>query len=181
MTPQELENIKYPIGKYEFPGDVTNTEINAWIEVLDEFPGKLDELVRPLSDVQLNTPYRLQGWTIRQLVHHIADSHMNALLRFKWTLTEKKPTIKAYDQVAFSLLADSLWAPVDISLDFIQVLHSKWIFLLDRMNHKDFEREFIHPETQETIKLTWLLGHYAWHSEHHYAHIETILKKKGWI
>lgn len=181
MTSEELDKIKYPLGKYKFPDAVSDELIEEWIGVLDEFPNRLTELVRPLSSVQLNTPYRLKGWTIRQLVHHIADSHMNALLRFKWTLTEKTPTIKAYDQNAFSLLDDSLWGPVDLSLDFLAALHAKWVFLLDRMERVHFEREFIHPETNERIKLIWMLGHYSWHSRHHYAHIENILQKKGWI
>ncbi|MCP9201233.1 putative metal-dependent hydrolase [Gramella sp. GC03-9] len=181
MTSEELDKIRYPIGKFEFPDNVTDFQVEQWIDILEEFPGKLNRLVRPLSSVQLNTPYRLQGWTIRQLVHHIADSHTNALLRFKWTLTEKTPTIKAYDQNAFALLDDSIWAPAELSLDFLMTLHAKWVFLLDRLDRPSLEKEFLHPETREKVKLIWLLGHYAWHSRHHYAHIENILIKKGWI
>ncbi|MCG9971072.1 YfiT family bacillithiol transferase [Christiangramia crocea] len=180
MTTEELQNLKYPIGKYEFPDDISQSVIENWIQTIEELPGKLNRLIRPLDNEQLDTPYRTDGWTIRQLVHHIADSHMNAILRFKWALTEDTPTIKAYDQDLFAKLDDSLSAPVEFSLDFLSGLHAKWVFLLKSLRTSDFEKKFVHPETGKEISLLWLLGMYAWHSQHHYAHIENILIKKGW-
>lgn len=179
MTTAELEKLKYPIGKYEFPRQVSQSNIENWIEVIAELPQKLNKLIRPLNEEQLATRYRPGGWTIRQLVHHIADSHMNALLRFKWTLTEDTPTIKAYDQDLFVQLDDSLSAPVEYSLDFLTGLHAKWVFLLKNLKPSDFEKKFVHPETGKEIGLLKLLGMYAWHSAHHYAHIENIINKKG--
>ena len=178
MTSEELDRLRYPIGKYEFPDDVSQSVIENWIQTIEELPEKLEKAIRPLDDDQLDTPYRTDGWTIRQLVHHIADSHMNALLRFKWTLTEDTPTIKAYDQDLFAKLEDSISAPVEYSLDFLKGLHAKWTFLLKSLKSQDLDRKFIHPETGQEVSLVKLLGMYAWHSEHHYAHIENILKKK---
>ncbi len=181
MSKEELQKLKYPIGKYEFPDDVSPSLIKNWIQILEDLPGRLDKIIRPLNNEQLDTSYRTDGWTIRQLVHHIADSHMNALLRFKWTLTEDTPTIKAYDQDLFAKLKDSNLAPVEYSLEFLKGLHARWVFLLKRLSDSDFEKKFVHPETGNEVKLLKLLGMYSWHSEHHYAHIENILKKKGWI
>lgn len=180
MTTEELEKLKYPIGKYEFPVDVSPSDIEGWIDTIAQLPGKLNKIVKPLNNEQLDTPYRPGGWTIRQLFHHIADSHMNALLRFKWTLTENTPTIKAYDQDSFAQLEDSLSAPVEDSLDFLSGLHAKWVFLLKSLKPSDFEKKFVHPETGKEIGLLRLLGMYAWHTRHHYAHIENILYEKGW-
>ncbi|MGA8855373.1 MAG: putative metal-dependent hydrolase, partial [Christiangramia sp.] len=126
MTIEEIEELKYPIGKSEIPEEISSADIQKWISDISELPGKLKEDVNTLSKEQLDTPYRPEGWTLKQLIHHIADSHMSALLRFKWALTEDEPTIKAYDEKAFAELYDSKLAPVEISLDFISALHGKW-------------------------------------------------------
>jgi len=177
---KELELLKYPIGKFEVPEVITSEEIKKWITDINELPIKLNKAVTPLSKKQLDTPYRPEGWTLKQLIHHIADSHMNGLLRFKWALTEDEPTIKAYDEKAFANLYDSKLAPVEISLDFIKALHAKWVILLENMSAADFEKSFVHPQTGSRFKLKEILGHYSWHGRHHFAHLEDLLKRKGW-
>ena len=177
---EEIEQLKYPIGKFDIPQHITSEEIKKWITDISELPEKLNKAVRSLSKEQLDTPYRPEGWTLKQLVHHIADSHMSALLRFKWSLTEDEPTIKAYDEKAFADLYDSKFTPVEISLNFISALHAKWLILLENMSATDFERSFVHPQTGSRFKLKEILGHYSWHGKHHYAHLENLLKRKGW-
>ncbi len=180
MTIEEIEELKYPIGKSEIPEEISSADIQKWISDISELPGKLKEDVSTLSKEQLDTPYRPEGWTLKQLIHHIADSHMSALLRFKWALTEDEPTIKAYDEKAFAELYDSKLAPVEISLDFISALHGKWVILLENMSNADFEKTFVHPESGHRFTLKEILAHYSWHSRHHYAHLHNLLKRKGW-
>ncbi len=181
MTTDELEALKYPIGKDEIPEEITSVEINEWIDDISELPQKLKEDVNKITKKQLDTPYRPEGWTLKQLIHHIADSHMSAFLRFKWALTEDEPTIKAYDEKAFAELYDSRLAPVEISLDFISALHGKWVILLENMSTDDFDKTFVHPETGQRYTLKESLGHYSWHGRHHYAHMHNLLKRKGWL
>lgn len=180
MTTEEFEALKYPIGKEEIPEKITVEHIQKWISDISQLPAKLRASVSKLSKEQLDTPYRPDGWTLKQLIHHIADSHMSALLRFKWALTEDEPTIKAYDEKSFAELYDSKLAPVQISIDFITALHGKWVILLENMSNSDFERTFVHPETGYRYTLKESLGHYSWHGRHHYAHLHNLLKRKGW-
>lgn len=180
MTKQDLERLKFPIGKFKFPEEVSQSTIENWISDIETLPKKLIDLVEPLTETQLDTPYRPEGWKVKQLVHHMADSHTHAFIRFKWTLTEDTPTIKAYDQNRFAELPDSLSAPVSISLDYLKTLHSKWVFLLKNMKREDFDKCFIHPETGKEVSLLFCLGMYAWHGNHHYAHIANLVKEKGW-
>ncbi|QYA25642.1 putative metal-dependent hydrolase [Gramella sp. MT6] len=181
MTTDDLEALKYPIGKDEIPEEITSVEINEWIDDISELPQKLKEDVNKITKKQLDTPYRPEGWTLKQLIHHIADSHMSAFLRFKWALTEDEPTIKAYDEKAFAELYDSRLAPVEISLDFISALHGKWVILLENMSTDDFDKTFVHSETGQRYTLKESLGHYSWHGRHHYAHMHNLLKRKGWL
>lgn len=178
---EELEKLKYPIGKPEIPEKISSENIQQWITDISELPGKLNKAVKPLSKEQLDTRYRPEGWSLKQLVHHIVDSHMSALLRFKWALTEDEPTIKAYNEKAFAELYDSKLAPVEISLDFISALHGRWVILLENMSNSDFEKTFVHPDTGHRFTLKESLAHYSWHSKHHYAHLHNLLKRKGWI
>jgi len=183
MTTEEqekLEALKYPIGKFENPMDISSEDIKKWITDISELPEKLNKTVRPLSKEQLDTPYRPDGWTLKQLVHHIADSHMSALLRFKWALTEDEPTIKAYDEKAFANLYDSKLVPVETSLDFINALHGKWVILMENMSVSDFEKTFVHPQSGSRFKLKEILSHYSWHTRHHFAHVDNLKKRKGW-
>ena len=180
-TEEDLETLRYPIGKEKIPEKITSVEIQKWITDISELPEKLKNAVGKLTKDQLDTPYRPEGWTLKQLIHHIGDSHMSALLRFKWALTEDEPTIKAYDEKAFAELYDSKLSPVVISLDLISALHGKWVILLENMSNTEFEKTYVHPETGYRSTLKESLGHYSWHSRHHYAHLENLLKRKGWF
>jgi len=180
LNNQPLENLKYPIGKANLPSSITSDHIKAWILILEEFPQKLSELVQNLNDDQLDTPYREGGWTLRQVVHHVADSHHHSYIRFKWTLTEDKPTIKAYFEARWAELHDSQSAPIALSLNALSTTHAKLVYFLKGLTSKDLEQEFIHPETNEDVSLKKNIGIYAWHSQHHYAHIENLMKRKGW-
>ncbi|MBV6647055.1 MAG: putative metal-dependent hydrolase [Cyclobacteriaceae bacterium] len=178
---KELEKLKYPIGKFTKPRLITPSIMNMWITTIRTFPQQLRGLIEGLSEEQLNTPYRPKGWTIRQVVHHVGDSHLNSYIRFKWTLTEDKPIIKAYDEAAWAELHDTLEAPISIGLDFLNALHAKWTYLLESLDEAQLNRVFIHPETHKEVSLKLNIGLYDWHCRHHYAHIENLLKTKNWI
>ena len=176
----DIEKLKYPIGKFDPPSNYTPEKLEGWISILEHFPNRFSNLVSNLSDGQLNTPYRPEGWTVRQVVHHVYDSHHNAYSRFKWTLTEDTPTIKAYDEKDWANLFDAKNAPITLSLSAIAALHAKWVYLLKGLSVDDFQREFIHPDGYRNLSLAYTTGMYAWHSNHHYAHIENLLKREGW-
>lgn len=176
----DIEKLKYPIGKFEVPSNITPEILAAWASIIEHFPNRLSSLVSSLEDSQLNTPYRPEGWTVRQVVHHLHDSHHNAYTRFKWALTEETPHIKAYDEKAWANLFDSKVAPIDISLNSLAALHAKWAYLLKGLSFANFEREFIHPDGNQPMSLSYTTGMYAWHSNHHYAHIKNLLKRESW-
>lgn len=173
-----MEELKYPIGKEQIPKDPSDEEINNWIDQIETLPEILEEAVTGLSDKQLDTPYRKNGWTIRQVVHHIADSHINGYTRIKLALTEEKPTIKPYQQERWAVLSDSS-LPIEASLKLIQGLHQRWSYLLKSLDKNQLNRELYHPESGAVI-LKHLIGHYAWHGNHHLAHITTLKKRKNW-
>ncbi len=175
------DELRYPIGKVKLPEVITPKHIKAWISILEETPEKLKYLVRNLNEKQLDTPYRDGGWTIRQVLHHLVDSHMNSYIRFKWTLTEEEPVIKAYFEERWADLADTKDAPVDLALQALEALHAKWTYLLQGLNPDQLKRCFIHPESNSKVSLEQNIGIYAWHSEHHIAHIEQLMKRQGWI
>ena len=181
MEESTLEKLKYPIGHFVLPGQIDKVQLADWIARLEALPVALDDLVRELSAEQLNTPYRPGGWTVRQLLHHIADSHHNCYMRFKWALTEDRPIIKAYDEKAWASLFDSRTAPVELSLTHLKAVHAKLVFLLRGLARKDLDRTFIHPETQAETSLAETIGRYAWHGSHHYTHIRNLLLREGWI
>lgn len=181
MTNTELEQLKYPIGKFDCPNNITEEQIESWISILEHFPNRLENLVMDLTDKQLGTPYRPDGWTIRQVVHHLSDSHHHSYTRFKWALTEEKPVIKAYNEQDWAELQDAKTAPIEMSLQHLRAIHYKLVYLLKSLTQDDLNRYFIHPETNEEVILKQNIGIYAWHSNHHYAHIENLLKRKGWI
>ncbi|MGH1387167.1 YfiT family bacillithiol transferase [Kordia sp.] len=176
----DLEKLKYPIGKPEIPEIITATHISSWIEVLEVFPKRLQDLVENLSSAQLNTCYRPGGWTIRQVIHHVADSHHNSYTRFKWTLTEDKPLIKAYYEDRWAELFDSKSAPINLSIDTIKALHAKWVYFLKGLSMADLEQVFIHPDGNEEVTLKENIGIYAWHCNHHYEHINQLLIRENW-
>lgn len=174
------EHLKYPIGKANIPAEITETDIHKWIKIIDSLPKKIRLLTQNLSDEQLDTPYRPDGWSIRQVVHHVVDSHTNSYIRFKWALTENKPVIKAYDEVKWAELTD-YQAPIELSLTALESLHAKWVYLLRGLSPEDLKRVFVHPESQKEISLEKNIGIYAWHSKHHYSHIANLLMNKGWL
>jgi radical SAM superfamily enzyme YgiQ (UPF0313 family) len=176
----DLEKLKYPIGKPQIPSTITSKYVLDWITILEDFPNRLESLVENLSSTQLDTQYRPEGWTIRQVIHHVADSHHNSYTRFKWTLTENKPVIKTYYEDRWAELFDSKSAPIKLSLDSIKALHAKWTYFLKGLQMSDLEQIFIHPEGNEEVSLKENIGIYAWHCNHHYAHIEELMIRKGW-
>lgn len=168
---------RYPIGRFQAPEASTPTERQAWLEALREAPQQLRDAVDGLTDAELDTPYREQGWSPRQIVHHVADSHVHSYIRFKWTLTEAAPTIKAYDQDAWALTPENA-GPVEPSLALIDALHRRWIDLLERLGEDDWQRSFVHPESGRHIPLYRNLALYAWHGRHHAAQIERLRKRQ---
>ncbi|HBC04035.1 MAG TPA: putative metal-dependent hydrolase [Aequorivita sp.] len=176
----DLEKLKYPIGKFDCPSNITAEIQQAWISILEHFPNRLNNLVSNLSEDQLNTPYRPGGWTVRQTIHHVYDSHHNAYNRFKWALTEALPTIKVYDEKAWAETAEAKKAPIELSLAALNSLHAKWVYLIKGLSHEQLLREFHHPDRNRNYTLAETVGSYAWHSNHHYAHIENLLKREGW-
>ena len=169
----------YPIGKFEMPKQITPALRQKAIDEIASTPEKMRAAVKGLNDAQLDTPYREGGWTVRQLVHHVPDSHLNAYVRLKLALTENKPTIKPYDQDAWSKLADSKSTPIDVSLALLSSVHDRWDRIWRSLKPEHFARPLIHPESGERT-VDWLLFLYAWHGKHHTAHITELRKKKGW-
>ena len=174
----ELDDLRYPIGRFARP-DSSEPAVRAeQISALRLLPGNLQTAVSGLSHAQMDTPYREGGWTVRQLVHHIADSHANAYVRTKLALTEDWPTIKTYDEAAWARLTDSA-LPVDGSLAMIAALHERWVTLLESLTEDDFHKGYNHPELGRQ-ELTAVLAVYAWHSRHHTAHITNLRKRMSW-
>lgn len=180
MENNQLEQLRYPIGKFEVPSTITKEQLKEWISVLEHLPQSLYDLVAPLSNIQLETPYRPGGWTVRQLVHHISDSHHNSYIRFKWALTEDNPVIKPYDEKAWANLFDTKTAPIQMSLDHLKAVHAKLVYLLKGLSADDLQRKFIHPDGNAESTLEVNIGRYAWHSNHHYAHIANLAQREGW-
>jgi uncharacterized damage-inducible protein DinB len=170
---------RYPIGKYE-QKPFSAKQKQDWINDIRLLPQALENAVLNLDEAQLNTPYREGGWTVKQVVHHVADSHMNAYCRFKLALTEDNPTIKPYQEHLWAELPDTKNLPINISLTLLHALHARWIEILVNMKDEDFNRTAVHPEYQKTLTLWYFLGMYAWHSRHHTAHITTLREKKNW-
>ena len=174
-----MEHLKYPIGHYEPVKNPAASTLESWILDIENFPEKLSELVVGLTSTQLNWQYRPKGWTIKQVVHHCADSHLNSILRFKLALTEDKPTIRPYFEDRWAQLEDGQHEDISISLQFITSLHAKWVALLNTLSKEDLQREYVHPEHGKIFNLAETIGSYAWHGNHHLAHIKNALKYKG--
>jgi DinB family protein len=174
-----IPDIRYPVGRFEYDGDSSREAINRSIMDIVALPDRLRAAVGGLNDDQLNTPYREGGWTPREVVHHVPDSHMNAYVRFKLALTEDAPTIKPYDEAAWTRLGDVNTVPIDVSLALTDVLHTRWVALLDSMSAADFHRTYVHPEHQRAVPLHEAVAMYAWHGRHHTAHIMSLRERKG--
>lgn len=180
MTEQEYEKLRYPIGKFSKPSIITPDILEKIISDIDTFPSRLKNETMHLSDEQLDTPYRPDGWTIRQVVHHCADSHMNAYIRLKLALTEVRPTIKTYEENLWAQLNDSFKMPVSVSLHILEGLHARWVFLLKSLSDTDIKRTFYHPVQGRDVVLEDNIALYAWHCNHHLVHITTLKQNRGW-
>jgi hypothetical protein len=169
-----LEQLQYPVGKFS-PKELYSTEeIQSCIHSIEVVPLKIEEVFKKLSLAQLDTPYRPGGWTARQVLHHLPDSHMNAYIRFKWTLTEDTPTIKAYNEKAWAETYEIKEDPA-LSVTLLKALHPKWVTLLYSLQPEDLSKSFIHPESGKHFRLDRLIAMYAWHGEHHLGHLRLIL------
>ena len=174
------ESLRYPIGRFSPPAEVTSQDRENFLNEIEQLPATMREVVAGLTDEQLDTPYREGGWTLRQVVHHVPDSHANSYIRYRWTLTEDQPTIKAYYEDRWGELPDASSAPIEPSLQLLEALHQRWLLLLRAMTDEDYARSFIHPETNKTIRLDTMLALYAWHGKHHVAHIRSLKDRMGW-
>jgi uncharacterized damage-inducible protein DinB len=171
-------DLQYPIGRFEWRGS-SEDERRRYLDEIEQAPAHLRAAVAGLSNEQLDTPYRAGGWTVRQVVHHLPDSHLNSYTRFRLALTEDEPTIKPYDEGRWAELTDARTAPVEISLAFLEALHSRWVLLLRSLSPADFARRFRHPE-MGTVSLDEYLALYAWHGRHHVAHVTSLRERMGW-
>ena len=171
----EIDPLKYPVGLFLKPEAITAEHLTAWIATIAEFPQKIAALTETLTEETLTKTYRPDGWTIRQLVHHCADSHMNAFIRFKLALTEETPKIKPYFEDKWAELPDTVTTPIKASLKLIEGLHTRWAILIQLLYSEDLERIYIHPEHAKQFTLAETIGMYDWHCRHHLAHIKNAL------
>ncbi|HEY3040893.1 MAG TPA: putative metal-dependent hydrolase [Pyrinomonadaceae bacterium] len=172
-------DLRYPVGPFEFAGTLSNGQRQTLIDQIAETPEKMRAAVEGLSDEQLNTPYRPEGWTVRQVVHHVPESHMNSYVRFKLAVTEEEPTIKPYFEDRWAQLDDANAAPVGLSLNLLDALHERWVWFLRSLKEADFQRTFRHPELG-VVSLDKNLALYGWHGRHHVAHITSLRERMGW-
>ncbi len=175
----ELEKLKYPIGKFQKPENISKEIISKWIIEIKEFPERMKKEVVDLSETDLKMIYRPDGWSIKQVVHHCADSHMNAFIRHKLCLTENNPTIKPYAENLWAMQSDVEKVSIASSLMILQGVHLRWSVLLESLSEKDFAKTFVHPEHNKVFKLEESIGQYAWHGNHHLEHIKQAKKHKG--
>lgn len=171
---------RYPIGPFQRRDELSEDERRTMLDHIAATPARMREAVAGLSDEQLDTPYREGGWTARQVVHHVPDSHLNAYCRLKLALTENEPTIRPYDEDTWARLADSRETPVEVSLTLLESLHARWMTLFRSMKPEDFRRTFRHPEHGGIQTLDWLVAMYAWHGRHHVGHITSLRERMGW-
>jgi hypothetical protein len=171
-------DLRYPVGPFS-PATETPDVITASINDIEAMPTTLRAAVQGLSDPQLDTPYRPGGWTVRQVVHHVADSHMNGMIRTKLALTESNPAIKPYDEEAWALLADAR-LPIDVSLTIVDAVHLRWARVLRSLTPEQLQRTFVHPQRGQTMTIGYQIQDYGWHSRHHVAHITALRQREGW-
>ena len=177
-------DLQYPVGKFAWTRSgegllASEAERQQWLAEIEEMPARLRAAIAGLTEAQLDTPYRPEGWTVRQVVHHLADSHLNSYVRFRLALTEDEPTIKPYEQQLWANLTDARTAAVEISLSLVDTLHQRWVLLLRSLKPQDFARAFKHPELGR-VTLERNLALYAWHGKHHVAHITSLRQRSGW-
>jgi uncharacterized damage-inducible protein DinB len=173
------EDLSYPVGRFEWDGERTSARREQLIDEIADAPRQLRRAVEGLNDEQLDTPYRPGGWTVRQVIHHLPDSHMNGFTRVKLALTEETPTIKPYDEASFAKLADARDTPSEVSLALLDALHARWVVLWRSLADADYARAFNHPETG-LVPLDKQLALYAWHGRHHVAHVTRLRERMNW-
>lgn len=173
------EELKYPIGKYEAK-PFSQVQLDEWLLDIETLPLHIEHAITNLDEAQLDTAYREGGWTVRQLVHHMADSHMNAYIRFKLGLTEDNPTIKPYEEKLWAEMIDTKVVPINISITILHAVHRRWQVILENISTEQWNRTVFHPEHKKEMTLWFLLGLYAWHSKHHTAHITRLRERMGW-
>lgn len=176
-----MSDLRYPVGEFQRPtAELSGTDRATMIDQIAQTPANFRAAVKGLNEMQLNSPYRPGGWTVRQVVHHVADSHMNAYIRFKLALTEDTPTVKPYDEAKWAELIDGRTAPIEESLSLLESLHMRWVMLLKGMKSTDFRRMLNHPEWKKPGPVDELLAMYSWHGRHHCAHITELRKRENW-
>lgn len=174
-----MSDPRYPIGRFSPDQQPTPATRARHFDAISSLPQRMRKAVAGLTDNQLDTPYREGGWTVRKVIHHVPDSHLNAYIRFKWAITEDSPTIKPYNETAWAELKDSALTPVEVSLNLLESLHARWSVLLRSMQAEDFQRRFVHPDSGPH-DVDWLLSLYSWHGDHHLAHITSLRERMGW-
>lgn len=174
-APSDIEKLRFPIGKFNKPEFISESDIVQWISEIELFPKRITTITQSLSREQLNWNYRPNGWKIKQVVHHCADSHCNSFIRFKLALTEEIPTIKPYEEAKWAELTDGLDDDISPSLKIIEGIHHRWVLLLKNFDAVQLSRQFLHPESKKTYRLDEVIGLYAWHCNHHLAHIQQAL------
>ncbi|MEM5565241.1 YfiT family bacillithiol transferase [Psychroserpens sp. AS72] len=179
MTSEELYNLRFPIGEFQKPEVITSEMINTWINAIERFPSEIENATKNLSTAALNWTYRPDGWNIKQVLHHCADSHMNSIIRFKLALTEDSPIIKPYYEDRWANLVDSTDDNTEHSLSLLKGLHAKLGQLLRHISEEQMSREFVHPEHGKRFRIDETIGTYAWHSNHHLAHVKQAIAHKG--
>lgn len=177
MNPEKL---KYPIGKYQKPETFTADILGTYINEIKSLPARLRREVEYLSEGQLNTPYRPEGWTVRQVVNHCSDSHMNGIIRLKLALTEEKPVVRPYLEAEWAELADSKDFPIEPALKILDGIHRRWAEILSSLSEEQWQRKLIHPQGDREMTVREITGHYNWHGNHHLAHITSLKERKGW-
>jgi uncharacterized damage-inducible protein DinB len=175
-----VTDLRYPIGPFHVHGEITPERRAAWIAEIADAPLQLRAAVKDLTEEQLDTPYRPGGWTVRQVAHHVPDSHLNAYIRFKLALTEENPTVKPYQESRWAELPDTAGTQIGVSLMMLEALHRRWVVLLRAMDEAQWSRAFFHPEQAKLLRLDGILAMYAWHGKHHVAHITALRDRMGW-
>jgi hypothetical protein len=174
------QDLRYPIGAFKAPTTVSEQDLANWIYTVKQFPAKLQSAVKKLTNAQLDTPCRDGGWTVRQVIHHMADSHMNSYIRFKLALTEDNPTIKPYHEDRWAELPDAKTGDIEMSLMMIESLHTRWVFMLRNIQPSEWSRTFFHPERKTSMRLDTTLALYAWHCDHHLTHVTNLKERMKW-
>ncbi|MFB6457321.1 YfiT family bacillithiol transferase [Chitinophaga sp. Hz27] len=175
-----MESLKYPIGRFQSKASYTQEEVKSFVNDIRNLPSLLEIAVQNLDEAQLETPYRPEGWTVTQLVHHVADSHVNAYIRLKLALTEERPIIKPYEEAEWAKLPDTAANPINVSITLLHALHRRWVSIFDNMQPEQWKRTYIHPASGEENDLTKLAALYSWHSMHHLAHIMSLKERMNW-